>query len=61
MGNSKAFTLTNSGKTSFFDCHVGFSPTDHKYRKNIKDFFIGRVEKNVTLSVPLDEELYDVV
>jgi hypothetical protein len=40
---------------------VGFSPTDHKYRKNIKDFFIGRVERNVTLSVPLDEELYDVV
>jgi hypothetical protein len=36
-------------------------PTDYKYRKNINDFFIGRVERDVALSVPSGEELYDMV
>jgi hypothetical protein len=48
MENNKAFMLTNRGKTSFFDCHRRFLPTDHRYRKNIKDFFVSRVEKDVT-------------
>jgi hypothetical protein len=60
MENNKAFTLTNSGKTFFF-CHQWFLPTDHKYRKNINDFFIDRVEKDVASLLPLGEELYDVV
>jgi len=47
MENNKAFTLTNRGKASFFDCHCCFLPHNHKYRKNIKDFFVGRVEKDV--------------
>jgi hypothetical protein len=33
-------------------------PINHKYRK---DFFIDKVERDVTPSVPLGEELYDVV
>jgi len=33
-------------------------PIIHKYRK---DFFIDKVERDVTPSVPLGEELYDVV
>ena len=33
-------------------------PINHKYRK---DFFIYKVERDVTPSVPLGEELYDVV
>jgi hypothetical protein len=34
--------------------------TDHKYRKNKKDFFAGKVEKDVALTLLLVEELYDV-
>ena len=47
MKNNKAFMLTNAGKTSFFNCYQGFLPTDHLYRKNINDFFVGRVEKDI--------------
>jgi len=31
----------------FFYCHPWFLPTDHKYRKNKKNFFIGRVERDI--------------
>ena len=48
MENNKAFTLTNKGKTSFFYCHRPFLPPNHKYRKNRKNFFVGRVEKDVS-------------
>jgi hypothetical protein len=47
MENNKAFTLTNGGKVSFFDCHRRFLPHNHRYRKNRKDFFVGRVENDV--------------
>jgi len=59
--NSKAFTLTNDSKTSFFNCHKWFLPMDHKYRKNRKDFFIGKVERDVVPQLFLGEELYDVM
>jgi hypothetical protein len=36
-------------------------PTDHRYRKNINDFFVGKVEKDVALPCISSEELYDVV
>jgi len=35
--------------------------TDHKYRKNRKDLFIGRDERDVAIPVPSGEELYDMV
>ena len=38
-----------------------FLPLNHKYRKNIKDFFIGRVEKDVASPRLSSEELHDVV
>jgi len=47
MENNKAFTLANGGKASFFYCHRCFLPLNHRYRKNRKDFFVGRVEKDV--------------
>ena len=48
MENNKAFMLTNRGKASFFFyCHRCFLPLNHRYKKNRKDFFIGRVEKDV--------------
>jgi len=61
MENNKAFTLTNGGKAFFFDCHRRFLPHNHRYRKNIKDFFIGRVEKDVAPLCLSCEELHDVV
>jgi hypothetical protein len=61
MENNKAFTLANGGKASFFDCHRRFLPLNHRYRKNIKDFFIGRVEKDVASPRLSGEELHDVV
>jgi hypothetical protein len=61
MENKKAFTLTNDSKTSFFYFHRKFLPTNHKYRKNIKDFFVGKVERDVAPPIMSSEELYDVV
>jgi hypothetical protein len=61
MENNKAFTLTNGGKASFFYCHRCFLPPNHKYRKNIKDFFVGKVEKDVASPCLSGEELHDVV
>ena len=61
MKNNKAFILTNSGKTSFFVCHIRFLSTDHKYKMNRNDIFIGRVERDVAPLVLSGEELYEVV
>jgi len=61
MENNKAFMLTNGGKASFFDCHCRFLPPNHRYRKNRKDFFVGRVEKDVAPPSLSGEELLDVV
>ena len=61
MENNKAFTLANRGKASFFDCHRHFLPLNHMYRKNKKDFFVGRVEKDVASPRLSGEELHDVV
>jgi hypothetical protein len=59
--NNKAFTLTNGGKAFFFYCHRHFLSYNHRYRKNIKDFFVGRVEKDVAPPRLSSEELHDVV
>jgi hypothetical protein len=61
MENNKAFTLTNRGKASFFYYHRHFLPPNHRYRKNRKDFFVGRVEKDVASPRLSSEELHDVV
>jgi len=36
-------------------------PHNHRYRKNRKDFFVGRVEKDVAPPHLSGEELHDVV
>ena len=61
MENNKAFTLTNRGKYSFFDSHRHFLATNHKYKRNRNDFFIGKAEKDVATSRFSSEELHDVV
>jgi len=60
MENNKAFKLTNRGKASFFYCHRRLLPTNHRYRNNTNDFFVGRVKKDVALSHLFGEELHDV-
>jgi len=59
--NNKAFTLRNGGNASFFYCHRRSLPHNHRYRRNIKDFFVGRVKKDVAPPHLSSEELYDVV
>ena len=44
-----------------FFFHWQFLPTNHKNKRNRKDFFVGRVKKDVALLLLLGEELYDVV
>jgi hypothetical protein len=61
MENNKAFMLTNRGKASFFFCHRCFLLPNHKYRKNINDIFVGRIEKDVAPPHLSGEELHDVV
>jgi hypothetical protein len=61
MENNKAFTLTNGGKVSFSYCHRHLLPSNHRYRKNKNDFFVGRVEKDVAPPCLFGEELFDVV
>ena len=38
-------------KHRFLIASRGFSQTDHKYRKNRNDLFVGRVEKDVALPI----------
>jgi len=52
---------TNGGKASFFYYHRCFLPPNHWYRKNRKDLFVGRVEKDVAPPRLSGEELHDVV
>jgi superfamily II helicase len=61
MENNKASMLTNRDNASFCNCHHRFLPTNHRYRKNRKDFFVGRVENDVAPSRLFSEELHDVV
>jgi len=61
MENNKAFTLTNGGKASFFLLSPSFLATASQVQKNRKDFFVGRVEKDVASPRLSDEELHDVV
>ena len=60
MENNKALMLTNGGKT-FFYYHRHFFPMNHRYKKNKKDFFVSRVEKDVAPPRLSSEELHDVV
>jgi hypothetical protein len=59
--NNKAFMLINGSKMSFFNCHKRFLPMDYKYKRNINDFFVHRVERDVVSPLPLGEELYDMM
>ncbi|XP_055962307.1 uncharacterized protein LOC130015688 [Mercurialis annua] len=42
MENTEAFTLPESGKQSWFDCHRKFLPTGHHFRRNVTEFRKGK-------------------
>ena len=46
MNLSKAFTLKNGMKNSWFDYHRMFLPHNHPFRRNKDAFLKNRVEKN---------------
>ena len=46
MEDTKAFELANGGKTSWFDCHRRFLPTDHAFRRNKNAFKKWEVERD---------------
>jgi hypothetical protein len=60
-GKQQGIHASKQGKAFFFDCHRRFLPLNHRYRKNKKDFFVGRVEKDVASPRLFGEELDDVV
>ncbi|WMV09922.1 hypothetical protein MTR67_003307 [Solanum verrucosum] len=46
MENSKAFTLKNGRKNTWFDCHRQFLPMDHEFRKMKNAFRKNKVESD---------------
>jgi len=44
--DTKAFQLRHEGKTSWFDYHRRFLPTNHPFRKSQKRFLKNKVEMN---------------
>ena len=44
LDNTKAFSLSNGRKVSWFDCHRQFLPEGHHFRRNKNDFIKNRVE-----------------
>ena len=46
MEDTKAFQLENVRKTSWFDYHRRFLPSDHAFRRNKNAFKKGEVERD---------------
>ena len=46
MENTKAFRLANGGKTSWFDWHRRFLPSDYAFRRNKNAFKKGELERD---------------
>jgi len=61
MENNKTFTLTNGVKTSFFDCHRHFLPTDQSTERIEMIFFVSKVEKDIAPPRLFGKKLYNVV
>ncbi|KAL3358675.1 hypothetical protein AABB24_015666 [Solanum stoloniferum] len=46
MDETKAFSLKNGRKVSWFDCNQQFLPLNHEFRRNDNIFYKGREEKS---------------
>lgn len=57
MEDTDAFTLTESGKQSWFDCHRKFLSQDHSYRRNRTAFLKGKREIKEFRGVKTGEQI----
>jgi hypothetical protein len=60
-GKQQGIHANKRRQSFFFYCLRRFLPHNHRYRKNRKDFFVGKVEKDVAPPRLSGEELHDVV
>ena len=61
MTNTKAFRLQHGKKPSWFDCHRCFLGMQHALRKDKKNFYKGRVEKDPCFPYLSGQEMWDLV
>jgi len=61
MENTKAFTLPHGGKSSWFDCHRRFLPTDHPFRRSKRRFTKNRTKSNRPPNFLNGEQLWEFI
>ncbi|KAK2417513.1 hypothetical protein QL285_039804 [Trifolium repens] len=61
MEDTKAFTLKNGGKATWFDCHRRFLPLSHQFRRNKNAFVKGEVETRLPPEYLTGEQVWDKV
>ncbi|XP_045824924.1 uncharacterized protein LOC123917287 [Trifolium pratense] len=61
MEDTKAFTLENSGKATWFDSHRRFLPFDHPFRRNKNAFVKGEIETREPPQNLTSEQVWDKV
>ncbi|WMV55162.1 hypothetical protein MTR67_048547 [Solanum verrucosum] len=61
MENSKAFTLKNGRKNSWFDCHHQFLPMDHEFRKMKNAFRKNKVESDPPPPLLIGHQIWERV
>ncbi|WJX83272.1 hypothetical protein P8452_65944 [Trifolium repens] len=61
MEDTKAFTLKNGGKATWFDCHRRFLPLSHQFRRNKTAFVKGEVETRLPPEYLTGEQVWDKV
>jgi hypothetical protein len=61
MEDTKAFTLKNGGKATWFDCHRRFLPLNHPFRRNKYAFVKGEIETRGPPQYLTPEQVWDKV
>ena len=61
MNKSKAFSLKNGRKVTWFDCHRQFLPYNHVLRRNKKAFYKSRIENKDPRQRLSGEQVYEMV
>ncbi|XP_068475068.1 uncharacterized protein [Phaseolus vulgaris] len=61
MEDTKAFTLPHGGKSSWFDCHRRFLPTDHPFRRSKRRFTKNRIELDGPPNFLNGEQLWEFI
>jgi len=61
MNKSKAFSLKNGRKVTWFDCHRQFLPCNHVFRRNKEAFYKNRIENDYPPQRLSGEQVYEMV